>query len=382
MRRALISLSHILGRLHLWMAAARTLEQAGPLSSLDLASAERLSYSLLMSSGRPPARRLFLRLLRRNLGISVPVNLLLAVMAQRLGRIRLAGLIYEKTCRMPGDSEHVAVARCLANLVKGTLSGSLSANLAAAIDGFNLTPGKAETVILVPVGSNFLPMFRLWIEQVRLHAHGQIVALALDRGAMEALERGFCCRAVDLSAFFVFGPDRKLNGSTRGALWILRVLALNELVARGHTVLSLDIDAVPVGDLYNMLSKLPPADIVAQEDYSIPMDVARELGFVLCCGFMLFRPTHSTVAFLDSYKKRTIRENDDQIALNHLIARSGVTKMVKAADYRTFESAGVVFVCPDKSLVSRDVRYGTVIRHFDRRIESIEELRLKLGLNK
>jgi len=112
------------------------------------------------------------------------------------------------------------------------------------------------------------------------------------------------------------------------------------------------------------------------------MDVTRELGFVLCCGFMLLRPTQSTIAFLESYSKRTIQELDDQFALNHLIARAGIANMVRTESYITFESAGVVFVCPDKSLVSHDIKYGSVVRHFQRRGQSVAELRLELGLKK
>ncbi len=382
MRRVLVLLSRILGRLHLWMASARALEQVRPLASLDESSLERLSYSLLMSSGRPSARRLFRRLLRRNLGKSVPVNLSLAAMAQCLGRLRLAGLIYNRTCSIPDDSLDLAVAQCLSNLAGGILSGGLTTNLAAAVDRLNLTPGSAEPVVLVPVGSSFIPMFGLWREQVHQHAPGQIVAMALDPAAKQIIERDFCCRTLDLSAFFVCEPDGTINGSTRGVLWLLRVLVLRELITRGHTVLSLDVDALLVTNLDSMLCTFPAADIVAQQDYSIPMDVARELGFVLCCGFMLLRPTQSTIAFFESYSKRTVQEFHDQLALNHLIARSGVTKIVKTARYMTFESAGVVFVCPDTSLVSRDTRHGAVIRHFNRSGQSIAELRMELGLNK
>jgi hypothetical protein len=380
MRRVLVLLSRILGRMHLWMPSALILEQAGPLARLDDASRVLLSYYLLMSAELPQAARLFRRLLRRNLGKTAAVNFALATMAQRLGRLRLSGLIYRRASNMPGHSLHHAAAQCLASLVDGALSGSLSANLAAEVDRLNLTPGNAETVIIVPVGKNFIHMFGLWKEQVTRHSSGQIVAMALDPTARQILERDFSCRTLDFSAFFVFEPDGRISISTRGAIWILRVFVLKELVARGHTVLSLDVDAIPVANLDNMLRTFPPADIVAQQDYSIPMDVTRKLGFVVCCGCMLVRPTHSTIAFLESYCKRTMQELDDQLALNHLILRSGVTNIVKTPSYLAFESVGLVFVCPDPSLVSRDTRHGAVIRHFNRRGQSIAELRLELGL--
>jgi hypothetical protein len=380
MRRALILVSRIFARFHFWMASAWVLELAGPLADLDASSVGRLAYTLMMSSDQPSAHRLFRRLLRRNLGKSAPVNLALADMAQRLGRLRLARLIHTRTSATPGNSLQHASAHSMAELLQGILSGTLYADIGAAVDSLNLTPGQAETVILVPVSTSYLDLFQLWIEQARQYAHGDLVAVALDPAAREILERDFSCRVLDLSPFFVFDSAGRIDAYSRNWLWVLRVIVLRELIPRGYTVLSLDLDAILLDDVNVMLSTFPQVDIVAQKDYSLPVDVARDLGFVLCCGFMLFRPTQPTIAFLDGYRELTIQELHDQIALNHLIARAGTTNMAKTDRYMTFQSAGVAFLCPDKSLVSRDIKYGSVIRHFQQIGQSIARLRSELGL--
>jgi hypothetical protein len=145
-------------------------------------------------------------------------------------------------------------------------------------------------------------------------------------------------------------------------------------------VTSIDLDAMVLADLEGMLRGFAKVDIIAQQDYSIPVDVARKLGFVLCCGFMVFHPTSATKAFLDRYAKRTIQELDDQLAINHMISEATISELTKTPGYFTFQSNGVSWLCPDKSLVSREISSGSCVRHFQQRGQTIAELRAQLGL--
>ena len=187
---------------------------------------------------------------------------------------------------------------------------------------------------------------------------------------------------VDLSPYFGFDQTGSVDDFSKRHLWVLRVLVLKELISRGHTVISLDLDAVLVGDLGQMLEALPISDIVAQRDYSIPLDVAHELGFVICCGFMLIRSNPAIIAFMSRYAAQVTLEFDDQTALNHLLLEATVQNQTSTNAYMAFDSGGVSWVCPDTSLVSRDVGYGTVIRHFQQQGQSIEDLRRSLGLSR
>ncbi|MEK6398197.1 MAG: hypothetical protein V4734_08935, partial [Terriglobus sp.] len=73
-------------------------------------------------------------------------------------------------------------------------------------------------------------------------------------------------------------------------------------------------------------------------------------------------------------------ERDDQLALNHLLARDGVVAKTTGADAMRFGSAGVQFACPDASLVSRALHTGRVVRHFHQTGQTIDELKAALGL--
>jgi hypothetical protein len=204
--------------------------------------------------------------------------------------------------------------------------------------------------------------------------------MALDPASLEIIRTEFGFSAIDLSSYFVFGGDGRIDTYCRSLIWIFRVMLLRELVSRGYTVYSIDLDAIVIGDMEGMLSSFPESDVVAQKDYSIPMDVARRLGFILCCGFMILKPGKACAAFLDRYCEQTIRELDDQLALNHLLEKDKVAGQKTEAAWMSFQASGISWICPDPSLVSRDLHSGTVVRHFQQLGETIEELKQAMGL--
>jgi hypothetical protein len=92
--------------------------------------------------------------------------------------------------------------------------------------------------------------------------------------------------------------------------------------------------------------------------------VARRFGFILCCGFLVLRANDRVVRFLDEYSARTALETDDQLAINHLLAENGVSGKLQTGRFTTFRSMGLSWLCPDSSLVSREISSGSVVRHF------------------
>lgn len=382
MRKILLLLSRVLSRAGWWSGTAITLYLAGPLRELPRQALGLLSYALLMCglarSGGRWGRAVYVRMLRRDLDGSAEINFELAAMAQRLGQQRLAWSIYRRSAKLAKSRVETEVAHTMAALCDGIVCGELYATIARAVDGLALQPG--EHVAMVTAGARYLDLYTLWLEQGRKHVKGRIVGVALDAESANRMRADLDGAMVDLSRWFVFDDKGKIHDRSRGALWVLRVLLLREIVDRGHRLLSIDLDAVPVGDVEAMLDAFEGADIVAQQDYSIPMDVARRLGFVICCGFLVLYPTAATRTFLDDYAKRTMQELDDQFALNHRIGESGVEGRVDRADCFSFRAAGVKWVCPDKELVSRELVSGSVVRHFQQRGETIEELREGLGI--
>jgi hypothetical protein len=376
-RKLVFSLGKALMRASLWVPAIAVLMYYDALDGSDRKAKIRMLYCFLMARHSRMARGLYVKLLRRNLDRSAEANFALAVVAYRFERYRLAGLIDRRTARQAHPPVAAAVARTMARFDEAILSGAIYDMVAAMVDRLPLAAG--EDVVLVAAGERYLGLFGLWLEQARKHIRGRIFGLAMDAGAFAAMGEALDGGVVDLSTFFVFDEHGKVDDRCRQVLWIVRVLFLREIVRRGHRLLSIDLDAVAMGDLASMLDRMPEADIVVQKDYSIPQEVARKLGFIVCCGFMVFSPTQATKDFLDRYVKRPMHELDDQAAINHMIADAGVADVVTTSESMSFRADGVRWVCPDKTLVSRDIATGRVIRHFHQG-QSVDELRALLGL--
>ena len=351
-----LALSRIASRLHLWTLAVLALSSAS-VPSLDGNTRLRLSYAAILARRSRRARNAFAQILRRNLGHSSADNLWLAYTAWCFGRLRLSQLINRRTASLFPGTPEAAVAQREAAFAVAITSSSLQSDLASALPPIS----TAQTLTIVPVSSRYLELFHLWHAQLQKHAPGPLLLLALDPAAAKLLPPG---STIDLSPYFGFDPTGRIEDYSKRHLWILRVFLLRALAARGHTVLSLDLDAVFVGDLAPLLATLPSADIIVQQDYSIPIDVARKLGFILCCGFLLIRPSSAVLAFLDRYVEATVHELDDQTALNHLLASAGLTNKQTTSTHMSFQSQGLRWVCPTPDLVSRDIDHGTVLRHF------------------
>jgi hypothetical protein len=380
MKTILLLLGRLLARFHRWVPAALAFSLVRPLSKWSDDAKGRFTYACMMERKSARTQSIVAGLLRRELDRSPDTNLWLAKICWSLGRLRLAALIYRRTERQSGASTQARVAATMMLLAETIRNNDAYKLISAAVDGLGLPEKLEEPIVFAPVSRRYFDLFELWTEQIDQRVRGPRVVLALDENSAERLRREFDCRVIDLSAYFVFHDGGVIDKWCRNNLWILRVMVLRELIARGYSVLSLDLDAVVIGDLEGLIASLPASDIVAQVDYSIPVDVARELGFILCCGFMLIRANAATKAFFDSYCQWTTEEMDDQLGINHLLLNAGVRNVVRNSLCMQFDSAGVSWVCPDKSLVSRDLSYGTVIRHFQRAGETIEQLREGLGL--
>lgn len=374
-------LSKLLARMHLWYPTAAVLAQT-PLRALDKHSVGRLSYALMMAHGMRPgsANALFLRVVEDNGDRTAELTLDLAEMATRIEEPVLAeGFLKDAEARAAQENNAFAAdaARKLLMLSTSLRDGSLDAGIRRGVDA--IAVDDSLPLVLVPLSGGYLQMFALWLQQVRKHIGPRVMVLAMDDAALDATRTLDGVHTVDCRGYFAW-ENGKLHAKTRGVLWFVRVLYLRALVKAGHAVLVLDLDAIPVGDVLPMLETMRDADVVAQLDHSIPMDVDRELGFVLCCGFMLWRPTVAATELLDRYATAAQVERDDQLALNHLLAKDGVVAKTNGADAMRFGSAGVQFACPDPSLVSRTLHTGSVVRHFHQTGQTIDELKAALGL--
>lgn len=377
-----VALSKLLARMHLWYPAAVVLAQT-PLRDLDRHSIGRLSYALMLSHRMKPGsvHALFRRIVEDNGERSPEFTLELAEMATRIEEPALADDFLEdaeKNATAAGNTFVADTAHKLRTLSAALQDGSLQTHIRNDVQTI-ATSNEGSPIVLVPLSGGYLSLFDLWVQQVQKHIGSRIVVLAMDDAALQISKTYDNIHVVDCRGFFAWN-EGKLHPKTRGVLWLVRTLYLRALVAAGHSVIVLDLDAIPVGDVLPLLASLPDADVIAQLDHSIPMDVDRALGFVLCCGFMLWRPTVAAQTLLDRFVTATQVERDDQLALNHLLVTDGVVEKTNGANAMRFGFAGVQFACPDPSLVSRSLQTGSVVRHFHQQGQSVDDLRKALSI--
>jgi hypothetical protein len=380
MRRPLAQISAITSRLHRWSLTVLLVRCLGTVESLSDAVKGRFAYAALMSSKDLRTRRTVALLIRRHRNRTCEMNLWLGRVCWQLGALELARLLYRRSVHLPGSPAQRDLAVRFCSLAQTILNGTIYGSIASWLDELRLPDPASGPIVLAPVSSRYMKLFDLWNLQVEKHMSGHRVLLSLDKLAASVLSREQSWSVLDLSPYFMFNDSGSMDPNCRPVLWMLRVLILRELARRGYTVHSLDVDAIPVGDFHTIQRLLPACDIVAQIDYSIPMDVARKLGFIVCCGFMVIRPGPGVDEFFAHYVLRTLREMDDQLALNHLLSEAGIANRVTTDSYTRFTSHGLTWVLPDMSLVSRDQRYGQFVRHFIPGDTSVEDLKKALGL--
>jgi hypothetical protein len=379
MPNMLLASSKVLMRTSHWRAAAIMLARMS-FSTLDAESRGRLSYALLMlhRTDAAAARGLLAGVIAQD-DLTAPLLVELATMATRVNDEATARDLLARAMAASNDTATYDAAATLQRLHQSLADGSLPSRIGAMIDAAALPANDLLT--LVPVSRRYLELWSLWIGQVRQHIGGTIVALAMDDETLSALQSEPNVAMVDVREFFAWSKPGTLHDVSRGVLWQVRTLVLRNLVQRGHNVLVLDLDAIAIATVKPVLDSIPDADVIGQKDHSLPMDVARQLGFIVCCGFMLWRPTDAAKALADRFATEAIIERDDQMALNHILGIEGITNQREVEGTMLFESAGVRFACPDPAKVSRTLHSGTVVRHFQQEGHTVEQLRQALGLN-
>ena len=240
-----LALSRVFARLHLWGPAVASLSRVRPLSLLNEETRLRFSYACILARSSRQARGAFAYMLRQNVGRSPADDLWLAYTAWCFDELRLARLIYRAIVARNPQPEVVEIAQRESGFAAAIGDGALRHEIAAAIDGVThegIISDRAGMLVVVPVSGRYLELFGLWKRQLDRHAQVELLVLAMDRAACVALQRQRVAH-LDLSKWFGFSSDGRIEDYSKRHLWVVRVFVLRELLARGCRVLSLDLDA-------------------------------------------------------------------------------------------------------------------------------------------
>lgn len=102
-------------------------------------------------------------------------------------------------------------------------------------------------------------------------------------------------------------------------LWIMRIQIFQALCSAGISFLHSDADAIWLKDPFPAFLDNSKHDIVASQGTIWPADVAKNQGFVFCCGFLFVKSCPQTIALLGEIATDVALTGDDQVSLNRVI---------------------------------------------------------------
>lgn len=158
----------------------------------------------------------------------------------------------------------------------------------------------------------------------------------------------------------IFTALAKLLGETRMVrrrnrsieeLWRDRLEKSLHHLELGQQVVLCDLDAIVEQDFVPTIENVT-GDIVSSQGTSFPREAHKEWGFVLCCGFMVFRPTESTRVFLKRALSFPGDKFTDQKAINLVLLEAKVKWDLPNDSYQITEQ-GKTITCFESPVSGR-----------------------------
>jgi hypothetical protein len=321
-------------------------------------------YACMMSSRSSLTRSSISNVIKKSKKTDIESNLWIARFCHLIGEANLSRLFYAQSRKLLGSPLESKVADLLKEFNIKLNDQSLCKEIDLLVGQLNLLDSLELPIVYTVVSADFLDLFDFWNSRVDSFLPCEKVILVLDSKSKFHLQKYPNIKVIDFSFYFCFDEKSKLPKLIKANLWILRVGILKSLLRFNRKIYCLDLDAILMNkNLPQLLDSFPDHDVVGQIDYSIPLDVASDLGFVVCCGVMVLNSNKKVKYFLEKLFKRVQLELDDQIALNHLLNEQGLKKIKRNEKYLSFESDGLSWILPSRYLISRSLDFGECIRH-------------------
>lgn len=200
---------------------------------------------------------------------------------------------------------------------KGQIVQSSSATLPVSVQSdltrflTNRAAGSGPLTITFAT-ADFAPLLTNWLIHAARAGEPAPLVVAFDRGVGDAVGHAG-------APVIRYRAARSLAD-----LWLQRVLFFEYLLDRDVDFIHSDLDAVWKRDPRPLCFADSSLDLVFSQGTNYPSDIWRHWGFVLCCGFFAVRASPATVDFFTAVRDRIALVGDDQVAVNHLLAESGV----------------------------------------------------------
>ena len=175
------------------------------------------------------------------------------------------------------------------------------------------------TLVVVFSDSKYQSVLDRWLEAIKPLNIRNCVVVALDEPLWEEMVR----RGIAV----LYRPCP----ANLESLWIHRTDVLLELLEAGFHLIHSDADAIWRKNPLDAFIHDKGHDLIFSPGTYWPLDVHREWGFVLCCGFFYARSNAKTLAFFVELAKAVRIDRDDQVSLNRLLLARGLAWEAQAS---------------------------------------------------
>lgn len=138
-------------------------------------------------------------------------------------------------------------------------------------------------------------------------------------------------------------------------LWRNRLERVLHHLELGQEVTLCDLDAIPLKNLNTYIDR-ERGDLISSQGTVFPKTAHNAWGFVLCCGFMVFRPTIASKNLVKRALNYQAEKYTDQLALNNVLLQEQIEWSGFEGTY-TVRSMGRAISC-SKTTISGTINQG------------------------
>ncbi len=168
---------------------------------------------------------------------------------------------------------------------------------------------KVKPKIVAFVNANYIPVAKVWLQLLdELDLLEQVCLVALDEQVQAAFPH--------IELLYRPLPVAEVGF---GALWAHRIAVLSEMLKAGQAIIHSDVDAMWARDPWPAIRACGASAVFSQGTFW-PRDVHEQNRVVVCCGLFYLAADASVLAFLEKVDEVLESVQDDQIAMNRVIA--------------------------------------------------------------
>lgn len=199
-----------------------------------------------------------------------------------------------------------------------------------SLDDFVLHSACLDTPLVIAFSDiSYLEITLNWIVAIERVSVENYLIVALDVETFQFLNE----KNLPTVAMFLDDTNRELELPWLTRLWELRLHVFQYLAYAECDFIHSDVDAVWLQN--------PIEDLLLREDYDLlfssgtnyPLETARKLGFVACCGFFYVKASNSVGKLFEDIATASTISGDDQVGLNRVLSNSDFGWIVSQGVY-------------------------------------------------